>query len=108
RGALVDRLGPALSAPEFWVMEGEQKRAALFAPAEERELEVAAAPGSRLRFSLATLKGAPARGWIALGAPRIVAPIEPAERKVLVWISVDTLRADHVGAYGYGRATSPV
>ncbi len=46
--------------------------------------------------------------WLALGAPRVVTPVAPRDRKVLVWISVDTLRADHLGAYGYGRATSPV
>ncbi len=45
--------------------------------------------------------------WIALGAPRIVAPVVVEARRVLVWISVDTLRADHLGAYGYRHPTSP-
>ena len=31
----------------------------------------------------------------------------PAPRGRFILISVDTLRADHLGAYGYGRATSP-
>ena len=29
------------------------------------------------------------------------------QRPNIIWISVDTLRADHLGLYGYGRATSP-
>lgn len=52
-------------------------------------------------------RSARGRPCLALGAPRVVAPIDPAERKVLIWISVDTLRADHLGAYGYPRPTSP-
>ncbi|HZR80995.1 MAG TPA: sulfatase [Candidatus Binatia bacterium] len=34
-------------------------------------------------------------------------PAQPATPPSLVLISVDTLRADHLGTYGYGRATSP-
>ncbi len=43
--------------------------------------------------------------WLALSVPRVYAPASP--RRVLVWISQDTLRADHLGAYGYRRNTSP-
>src|SRR3990172_4509814 len=28
--------------------------------------------------------------------------------RLVVLVSIDTLRADHLGLYGYGRATSPV
>ena len=35
------------------------------------------------------------------------APAEPPPTPDVVWISVDTLRADHLSAYGYGRETSP-
>ncbi len=31
----------------------------------------------------------------------------PAERPNVILISIDSLRADHLGAYGYSRATSP-
>src|SRR5207247_8832279 len=31
----------------------------------------------------------------------------PEDRPSLRFLSNDTLRADHVGAYGYGRATTP-
>jgi len=49
-----------------------------------------------------------ALAWITLGfqlgcqAERI----DPSSLS-LIWISLDTLRADHVGSYGYGRDTSP-
>ena len=33
---------------------------------------------------------------------------EPAQPRNLLLITVDTLRADHLGLYGYGRPTSPV
>jgi arylsulfatase A-like enzyme len=42
--------------------------------------------------------------------PRFVAPLPagiPSDANVLL-ITIDTLRADHVGAYGYQRATTPV
>jgi arylsulfatase len=32
---------------------------------------------------------------------------EPARPRDVIFILVDTLRADHLGAYGYGRGTSP-
>jgi arylsulfatase A-like enzyme len=41
------------------------------------------------------------------GAARTVAN-KPAQRPNIVLISVDALRADHLGAYGYSRKTSPV
>jgi len=50
----------------------------------------------------------PADDWIALAVPRIYPPKSAdASRRVLVWLSIDTLRADHLGAYGYPRPTSP-
>src|SRR5581483_11201511 len=36
-----------------------------------------------------------------------VAPAARADRPDVLLVTVDTLRADHVGAYGYARATSP-
>ena len=40
--------------------------------------------------------------------PTLVAPrAEPATRRNLLLISLDTLRADHLGSYGYARDTSP-
>jgi arylsulfatase A-like enzyme len=42
---------------------------------------------------------------LALAGCRAAPPSAPADRVVL--ISIDTLRADHLGAYGYPRPTSP-
>ena len=48
----------------------------------------------------------PAR--ISLASPRLYVPGRRGGRNVLVWISQDSLRADHLGAYGCARSTSPV
>ncbi len=59
-----------------------------------------------------------ARGWPALAAlavgiacapPRAPDPrgFEPRPTRGYVLVSLDTLRADHLSAYGYGRETSP-
>lgn len=46
------------------------------------------------------------RRFIALASARLDnAPARP--RRVFVWISQDTVRADHLGTYGYTRPTSP-
>ena len=50
--------------------------------------------------------GAAASPWIVVASPRIETPRREPGR-VLVWISQDTVRADHLSAYGYPRATSP-
>src|SRR5262245_15298430 len=48
---------------------------------------------------------------VALSVPRLYRGGPGASRtrppRTLVWISQDALRADHLGAYGYARATSP-
>jgi arylsulfatase A-like enzyme/glycosyltransferase involved in cell wall biosynthesis len=48
-------------------------------------------------------------GSIALPTEGIVAPVRPAgpEDFDLVFLSIDTLRADHLECYGYGRETAP-
>ena len=46
-------------------------------------------------------------GFPLWGAPQILEPERRAERRNLVLISIDTLRADHVGAYGCDLATTP-
>jgi len=49
---------------------------------------------------------APPSTEMLIGSPRVTTPRAGRARRVLVWISQDTLRSDHVGAYGYGRATT--
>lgn len=43
---------------------------------------------------------------LALAAPRVI-PARTRRPRVLIWISQDTLRADHLESYGYGRDTAP-
>jgi arylsulfatase A-like enzyme len=47
------------------------------------------------------------RPWIRIAEPRVYARRPPEERRVLVWISQDTVRADHLASYGYERETTP-
>ncbi len=49
-----------------------------------------------------------AQPWIAMASPRITRVRETSRRRVLVWISQDTARADHLSAFGYQRATTPL
>jgi arylsulfatase A-like enzyme len=85
---------------------------------ESAALDLAAYGGREvtLSLSLAAEKagalgfwGAPAvRSLGALPTPKAaaVAPFEPPQGVIVVW--ADTLRRDHLSAYGYGRPTSPV
>ncbi len=43
----------------------------------------------------------------AIASPRRPMPRGDAAAKNVVWIALDTLRADHVGCLGYDRATTP-
>jgi len=43
----------------------------------------------------------------AIGSPRLHDPRDRHPDRVLVWISQDTLRADHLGPWGYPRDTAP-
>ena len=44
---------------------------------------------------------------VACGGPRPPAPVPRSPARHLVLVTIDTLRADHVGAYGYAAATTP-
>lgn len=62
--------------------------------------------GREVLLVLASLPGATAIGdYVFAADPAIYSPLPSAPRIVLVF--VDTLRADHLGAYGYRRPTSP-
>lgn len=82
---------------------------------QEHDVPLTRAPreGVQLRFST-TIGKADAAGagtsFPLWGAPTVVAPaLGSAEnRRNLLLISLDTLRADHLGSYGYRRPTSPV
>jgi arylsulfatase A-like enzyme len=129
------RVGLALHPPAWVRSTGVRFRASLQHAAEERVLleeEVRGEQGVEPRwldrvvavprvgpggFSLAlqtepltgTATPYDVAGW---GAPHVVcreavAPARPLERPPVVLVSIDTLRADHLGVYGYRRPTSP-
>ena len=45
--------------------------------------------------------------WAAWATPEIVVPLRPERGPDVILISLDTLRADRLGCYGYDRPTSP-
>lgn len=45
--------------------------------------------------------------WAAFANPEILPPEPPRQGPDVILISLDTLRADHLSAYGYERETSP-
>jgi len=92
-------------------------------PGGRGRVELPASGGEPLRLTLRALpaRGAALSGGLRVERPRLVgaSPAEPAappaaapaaagarRPNVLVYL-VDTLRADHLGAYGYPRPTSP-
>lgn len=73
-----------------------------FAPVR---VDLSAFAGKRVRLALATSDDDSRRDHVFLAAPAVYAP-KPAPRRVVL-VFVDTLRRDHLGVYGYGRATTP-
>jgi arylsulfatase A-like enzyme len=73
------------------------------------DLEPARPHAAELVFSVAC--DPPAPGVTLAGAARWKVPVvrrrDAAAQKNLLLVTVDTLRADHLGAYGYPRPTSP-
>jgi arylsulfatase A-like enzyme len=159
----LQRLLPALGAPEFVTLDAETRPATRLRFGEARSCRVSVGRDAQLAFAVGVLSGAPRGGrvvvrvtlngaeilrdelpaarvrwWnrtlplapatdatlelrvdhegegradpaealVALAVPRL-APARPTPGRVLVWISQDTLRADHLESYGYGRATAP-
>ncbi len=63
-----------------------------------------------LVLTTATVQGSPpdlARGLPLWSDPAVVAPRNRPARPNVILVSIDTLRADHVSAYGYPRRTTP-
>jgi arylsulfatase A-like enzyme len=74
-----------------------------------RDIPIAGSGATTLEFGADLLdEEPPAAGTacIALASPRLQAA-RPGPRRTLVWVSQDTVRADHLGTYGYARRTSP-
>jgi arylsulfatase A-like enzyme len=73
---------------------------------DEISVPLAAWGGRRVVLELA-LAGDAAAGWGAWSSPRIDVDEVRDPRPSVILISLDTLRADHLGCYGYSRPTSP-
>jgi arylsulfatase len=74
----------------------------------EAAVDLAAWSGKQVALTLESeSRGDGTRAYAFFAAPRIVgAPSEAGPRRIVV-IGLDTARADHLGAYGYARDTSP-
>jgi len=70
----------------------------------DRNVDLAGFAGRGVRFEL-TAQGGPAS--VFLGTPTLLAPPDGPDRPNVILYVVDCLRADHVGAYGYPRPTTP-
>ncbi len=69
-------------------------------------LDLAAYAGQSVRIRLSsTVHGEPTGDLLFLHEPTVYTSSERPRRVVMIYL--DTLRADHLGAYGYDRATSP-
>ncbi len=64
-------------------------------------------PGGRMRRTARWLALMAVLGGLVIGLPEARAAEERPERYNLILISIDTLRADRLGSYGYDRDTSP-
>jgi len=47
------------------------------------------------------------RAWLAVANSRLMPPA-PSSRKNIIMVSIDTLRQDHAGIYGYPKPTTPM
>jgi arylsulfatase A-like enzyme len=72
----------------------------------EEQVDLSAYGGRRVRLTLET-RATGGRGYALWGSPTIDAPRQKGDPPNVLLIAVDTLRADRLSAYGYGRPTSP-
>ncbi len=93
---------------------GEPRRKTLSAGTGSQTVEL---PGPRVVRLTLRAEPQPARGGLLVSRPRVTAPAgreaatrpagKPARRPNVIVYLVDTLRADRLGCYGYGRPVSP-
>lgn len=72
---------------------------------EELKVPLAEWGGQTVRLALETSDADPKRDHVFVASPQVYVPSEKPRRTVLIFI--DTLRRDHLGAYGYQRGASP-
>jgi arylsulfatase A-like enzyme len=78
----------------------------------DERVDLRAFAGQRLQVVFRTEAGAnPQNDWAAWSAPMLVSweasGADRAVRSNILFITLDTVRADHLSAYGYDRQTSP-
>lgn len=83
-----------------------------FAPTQRARFQTLPTPkrAARLVGAMLTIALSAAALWTFSSAPRAVMSAVPSPtsgKPNIILISLDTLRADHLGCYGYSRATSP-
>jgi arylsulfatase A-like enzyme len=75
------------------------------------QLDVSEAGGRKVRLTFAADPPAVATGGtadlVAVGSPLLRSQDRSSDLPPIVMISIDTLRPDHLGAFGYSRPTSP-
>ena len=75
-------------------------------PAESVQLDLSPWAGTDVRLSLKTTpEGTDDLDYVFIADPVVRTPIADPPRVVVIFL--DTLRADHIGTYGYERDTSP-
>jgi len=102
---------------EFDLVEGTSRRRVLetrlgLPPARESWLSVSGSLGAPLRSAAALSVRARLEGATTAPVPELFLaapefPMSVAGRPNVLIVSIDTLRADRLGCYGYERATSP-
>jgi arylsulfatase A-like enzyme len=70
---------------------------------ETVDADLSIVAGRAARLTLSTADGDPTRDQVFCANPQVFVPTDEPRRVVLLF--VDTLRRDHVGAYGYHRPT---
>jgi arylsulfatase A-like enzyme len=91
-------------------LEGEGKHLVL----RQEKIDLKKLAGQRIRFTFVTemrspgKKSRPSRSALAFWSNPIIHTLGMQDKKKnIILISIDTLRADHLGSYGYSRNTSP-
>ncbi|MFT5685150.1 MAG: arylsulfatase A-like enzyme [Myxococcota bacterium] len=75
-------------------------------PAQSQRIDLSAWSGQDVLLTLSTDPGqSTALDYVFIADPIVYAPVADPPRMVVIFL--DTLRADHIGTYGYDRPTTP-
>ena len=73
----------------------------------EAELDLGRFAGREVRLTLSTRAPATSRGYALWAHPTLEAPRAPGDPPNVIWIAVDTLRADRLSSYGSQEVSTP-